>query len=114
MIGQLDLFDLAAVTPVAVARATDPETSHAAAASVTPTLNRLHSMLLAHFIDAGTRGFTSFELAEHTGVPHVTVSSRLRPMERLGLIVATDETRLGPSGRRSIVWVTKTDKGSKT
>jgi DNA-binding MarR family transcriptional regulator len=95
-----DLFEW---SEQAHARSTDPETSHAAAASVDcPPLDRkLHDGLKL----LGSYGATSEELADQLNLRLVSVSPRLRPMERRGLVRETEERRPGASGRLQIVWV---------
>lgn len=83
------------------ARATDPETSHAAAASVEPT--ELELLVLAA-LGVRPRGCTSSELSDFLGIERVSVSPRLAPLARKGLIEASGERRRGPSGRSQIVW----------
>lgn len=77
------------------ARATDPETSHEAAASVdTSELEALVLDTLRRHPD----GLTTKEMARVTGEDRVTLSPRCRPLARKGLIVE--------AGKRdgSIVW----------
>lgn len=52
----------------------------------------------------GQRGATSLELTSMLPLDRVTVSPRLRPLERKGHIVDSGERRAGVSGRPSIVW----------
>lgn len=87
---------------VALARSTDPVTSHAAAFGVDVTqLERrvLYTLTLVPL----NAGLTSEELAERLELAVVTVSPRLRPLADKCLI---DEngTRAGISGRQRIVW----------
>lgn len=91
----LDLFEYAA------ARATDPRTSHQAAASL-PT-SHLEEVVLGA-LKSHTEGLTSHELARITGLDLVTVSPRLRPLVNKRLVVDSGEKRAGTSGRQSIVW----------
>jgi DNA-binding IclR family transcriptional regulator len=49
-------------------------------------------------------GGTSEEISEWTNLRLVTVSPSLRPMARLGLVIATEERRRNRSGVRAIVW----------
>ncbi len=80
----------------ALARSTDPQSSHDAARSVdTSTLEALVLDVLAAY----PAGLTSKELARITGEDRVTLSPRLRPLVRKGLARETN-TRRG----RSIVW----------
>jgi uncharacterized membrane protein len=51
------------------------------------------------------RGGTTEEIAEALSLPRVTVSPRLKPLERKGLVQATEQRRPGQSGRAQIVWL---------
>lgn len=95
---QLTIFD-------ALARRTDPPTSHTAARSVNAALPRLEAIVLDALRRAGTAGLTSWELADATGLDRVTASPRLAPLAAKGLALASEVRRLGPSGRAGIVWV---------
>jgi len=86
----------------AYARRSDPETSHEAAESIRPT--ELEADVLSVLKGTGDNGATSHELAAIMHLDLVTVSPRLRPLARKGLIIETAERREGPSGRKSIVW----------
>ena len=88
-----------------LARARDPVTSHAAGASVADIQDHLFGQIHNWLLPRGDEGGTSFEIADGTGIERVTISPRLKPMEKLGLVRRTDERRVGPSGRYSIVWV---------
>jgi len=102
-------FDLFAPPPPrrgqptpARARRTDPQTSHDAAAHVPvrPLWAAVHEAYRA----AGSRGLTSYELAAVTGRDRVSVSPCLRPMERAGWLIETEDRRPGPTGAPGIVW----------
>lgn len=86
----------------AIARGTDPVTSHAAAFGVDVTqLERrvLYTLTLVPL----NAGLTSEELAERLELPVVSVSPRLRPLADKGLIYEAG-TRAGLSNRQRIVW----------
>lgn len=85
----------------ALARAHDPLTSHLAAASVPVT--RLEQVVLDEIRVAGD-GRTIDELVALTGIDKVSISPRLRPLCKKGLVIETAETRIGASGRRQTVW----------
>ena len=89
----------------AYARNSDPETSHAAAASMAPHLPALEVTMLELLRRAGSYGLTSYEMAAGYGLERVTVSPRFKPMERKGVIRDSGHRRQGPSGRMSIVWI---------
>jgi hypothetical protein len=84
-------------------RKTDPSTSRAASDSLcTAHLEGLvYDWLMAQGLDGGT----SEEIGASLGLPRVTVSPRLAPLQRKGLVCATARRRLGTSGRSQIVWV---------
>lgn len=82
----------------ALARHTDPATSHDAAAAA--HVNRLQGIVLQWLYEQGPEGGTSRQCAEDTGIDRVALSPRFRPLEECGLIVRTDR-RIGRSG----VWV---------
>ena len=86
--GQLDMF--------AFARNTDPDTSHAAAASVKVALleRRVVACLREH-----EEGLNTKELCELTGIHVNSISPRMKPLEAKGIIRRTDERR-----GASIVW----------
>ncbi len=85
----------------AIARHTDPSTSHEAARSVdVPKLERA----VLEALTAAPNGATSTELANALDVPLVSVSPRLRPLANKGLVVASTMRRRGISGRAQIVW----------
>jgi predicted transcriptional regulator len=96
--GHRDLFD-------AYARSTDPETSHAAAASLEPELPRLESAVHRALQAAGKTGCTTHELAVILNMSLVTVSPRIAPLVRKNLVVKSAKRRCAGSGRPSIVWV---------
>lgn len=105
MSAQVDWLDSGAY-----ARATDPSTSAAAAASVqVPDLE--HQVRLA--LLRCPAGLTSYELADRLGLSVVTVSPRLRPLVGKGLVIDSGERREGDSGRKRIVWkATNTPTGA--
>lgn len=103
-----ELIDFAAV-----ARADDPETSQAAAASVC-NITQTKQVILA-LLERGP--LTDVELVEEYnnarfhpafgGVPRASESgirSRRAELTRAGLVVESGDFRLTPSGRRAIVW----------
>jgi DNA-binding MarR family transcriptional regulator len=85
----------------ALARATDPGTSHDAAQSVSATV--LEAQVLRAIRDSGDRGATLDEIMERTGLEKVTASPRAKPLEGKGLIVRAGK-RPGLSGRAQTVW----------
>lgn len=83
------------MSPVALARHTDPDTSHVAAASV--NVNDLEYEVLVALDALGEA--TSLEVSEHSGIARVSASPRFRPLANKRLIRDTGVRRNG-----SIVW----------
>lgn len=80
---QLDILDWLsghAVPPpsMAIARATDPRTSHQAAVAITPDLPELEAAVLHALRAAGAAGMTLDQICDATGLDKVTASPRLR------------------------------------
>ena len=87
----------------AYARATDPDTSHEAAESMTKDhLSELQTKLLEFIKGKPAVGCTQFEAVRGLGIPHETLTPRFAPLERKGLIYRKHKTR-GARGRQ--VWV---------
>lgn len=90
---------------VAWARAHDPGTSKAAAASLEPeALATMQKRVLEAVRAAGARGATTLELEAATGMQRVSISPRMSALARVRLIADSGERRAGPNGRHSIVW----------
>jgi DNA-binding MarR family transcriptional regulator len=68
----------------ALARTSDPATSHAAAADVSLRVNNIELQVLAALVLRGPS--TSHDLADYTGLSLVTVSPRMAPLESRGLV----------------------------
>ncbi len=86
------------------ARKHDPRTSHAAAASV-DRFARGHYLLILEWLDTFLLpGGTFYEIARGIGLDGQQVNKRLPELERAGLVIATEHTRPGPSGRQCRVW----------
>ena len=83
------------------ARATDPATSHKAAARAK---RQTHEQLALKVLRANPGGLTDHELAARTGVPQTSIGVRRKALERRGLVVATEMRRPSPSGSMCIVW----------
>lgn len=91
----------------AVARHSDPETSQDAARSVEGSeATRMEAKVVAT-LQQTYSGMTTHEIAQYTGLSLVSVSPRIRPLCRKGLIEDSGERRMGASGRTSIVWRVK-------
>jgi hypothetical protein len=96
-----DLFERA------LARRSDPQTSHDAADTVTPSLTHLEQMVYAALKNAWFHGLTIDELVTVTHLEKVTVSPRLRPLCEKGLVREAHFTRAGKSGRQQTVWLAR-------
>lgn len=83
--------------PIGGARRTDPETSHEAARSVdVVTLEKLVLKALK------VRPMTTKELGVFLNLSHITVSPRIAPLRRRGLVRSTGEKR--GERAKSLVW----------
>jgi DNA-binding MarR family transcriptional regulator len=93
----------------AYARVEDPETSHEAADAVRGEhASRLELAVLKALRDHPA-GLTAHELIAITGIPNESLTPRLAPLRRKGLITDSGERRKGPtSNRRCIVWIAVT------
>lgn len=84
------------------ARATDPDTSHAA----TPSSDRVRAdqalVLETHEFHRG--GLTDFELADLLGRQQTSLGKRRGELRDLGLIEDSGKRRNTPSGATAIVW----------
>jgi hypothetical protein len=86
-----------------VARRSDPDTSHLAAALARGNAPR-HRDLALKALRAAPAGLTDFELSEATGVPQTSIGVRRHELVKVGLVERTDTYRPSPSGARAIVW----------
>jgi predicted ArsR family transcriptional regulator len=84
------------------ARATDPATSHAAAARAGQFAGQHHAVILGDLVTRGPG--TIHELAARTGLDHVAVARRMGELGKRGVIERTGTTRPSPSGRECDVW----------
>ncbi len=82
----------------------DPDTSHAAAASVDAT--RLENMVFAEYLACGLRGATQDELLEaFPEFSYSSITARPSALKRKGLVIDTGVKRKGRSGRMQRVLV---------
>ena len=79
-----------------LARRSDPATSHIAALTV--DANRLEKVVLSSLLEHRF-GLTVKEIAAETGIDKWSISPRMSPLEKKGLIHRTEKRR-----DRSIVW----------
>ncbi len=87
----------------AMARRTDPLTSHLAALDANRRINEDHKLvLLAHA--KYRQGLTDFELAGLYGRQQTSLGKRRGELRNAGYIEATPDKRPAPSGSAAIVW----------
>lgn len=101
--------DMPAWFPAPTARASDPETSHTAAAraSVRAATDRA---LVLRIHQQWTAGLTDFELAEIAGRQQTSLGVRRGDLRKAGLIRDSGLKRPAPSGSPATVWII-TDEG---
>lgn len=96
-----------------LARPTDPDTSHTAAASITgPPLAAQQALVLEtvhRFHRMHSRGATAWEVVTLVDPRHQLQQSvaarRLTDLARAGLVADSGERRAGRTGRPLIVWI---------
>lgn len=88
----------------------NPTTSRAAAAEITPHLGDLEALVL-RTIQAGkpghAPGMTCDEVEEATGLSHQTASARINGLRAKGRVEDSNVLRRTRSGRNAIVWRAK-------
>jgi hypothetical protein len=89
------------------ARKTDPVTSHEAAEKITPHLGTIDDTIYKALLEVGEMGATSDQIVKMTGIKYRSVTPRLKPMCKKGLVVDSGECRNGDSGRQQIIWRAK-------
>lgn len=101
---QPDLFFCSGETRAVLnlARRTDPDTSHDAAARVKEFQSSHQHRILAAIQDLGEA--TVDEVARKCAIAAHAVGKRIPELERAGQIVATGAERAGDSGRLQRVW----------
>jgi DNA-binding transcriptional ArsR family regulator len=83
------------------ARCADPDTSKAAAKSI--TANALEAIVLCA-LQRRPDGLTTHELADLTGLSLVSISPRMAPLRKKNLVRDSGERRLTSTGSKAIVW----------
>jgi hypothetical protein len=84
-------------------RATDPETSRAAAEDNAPRAPR-HRDLALKVLRAHPSGLTDFELAVMTGISQTSIGKRRGELRDIGVVEDSGVRRPSPSGSSAIVW----------
>lgn len=87
----------------ALHRKNDPITSVEAAMSV--DVNAREKLVYEWLRANGLFGATAEEIAAGLGLERDSVSPRLKPMEKKGLVTATAQRRPGKSGKNQRVWI---------
>jgi hypothetical protein len=100
---------MTALDPRTHARTTDPDTSHEAAAKLTPR-STMMARLLSAFLDCDRNADEATEAAGYS--PADGAWKRISDLAAVGWIADTGERREGRSGRRQIVWYI-TDDGMR-
>jgi hypothetical protein len=100
MIDHLDLFEYSA----ALARHTDPDTSHAAARDVAGAIASALERRVLAAIKGSPQGLTNHEIVAITGLTWNTATPRIRPLVRKHLVYDSGERRSGETNRKCIVW----------
>jgi predicted ArsR family transcriptional regulator len=88
----------------ALARSSDPTTSHQAAFEFDAKVTAIEQRILDELRGLGRGGLTSHALAAVLGLELVTVSPRLRPLVTKGLVRDSGRRAESPSGRARIIW----------
>lgn len=107
--GQAELFATASLPLVEVdgpgqARATDPDTAHAAAAARRWRKTSARAQLLGAFVEAGAYGLTDEQAAELAGLSLLSeYATRCSELRALALVEDTEERRPGSSGLARVV-----------
>ena len=92
-------------TAEAWSRALDPKTSLAAAHSMKGKNASSIAKKVAAAVSNSEDGLTSSQIQQITGIKHESLTPRLAPLRRKGIIADSGKRRLGESGREQIVWV---------
>ena len=87
------------------------DTSADAAKAIARSSSRLQRTALFALQEVGSRGLTSQELADRTGIDFASIQPRTSELRRLGLIRDSGQRRANRNGKRAIVWVA-CEKGS--
>lgn len=86
-----------------LARGSDAQTSHAAAARVREFAGH-HEKLIAAYLAASIQGGTKDEIAAGTGLQAIAVARRIAAMREHAGVYDSGATRKTPSGRAATVW----------
>jgi hypothetical protein len=84
-------------------------TSIEAGEAIKHSLSRLRRMTFDAVRDAGERGLTAEETANHLGIARVSAQPRTSELRSLHLIEDSGQRRRNASGKRAIVWTARTE-----
>ena len=87
------------------ARTLDPSTSQEAAKSMKGSRAAALEQQVAAAVAAAENGLTAAEIEGATGIKNESLTPRLAPLRRKGVIADSGIKRRGNSGRKQIVWV---------
>jgi hypothetical protein len=88
------------------ARRDDPETSHEAAAAVTPDLRQLQARVADYARRAGPDGFTDAQMEDDLDDPGSTLRTRRSELTARNIVLDSGRTRRhGDSARQRIIWL---------
>lgn len=90
--------------PPPKARQADPDTSHAAAASVAHQAAHVRGLVLGHLAAAGVEGRTADEIEQAEGWRAMTAARRLSELWEAGAVARGPDTRATQSGRQALVY----------
>lgn len=92
----------------AFARSTDPDTSHEAANAMSDArITELQQAALDALKALGGSG-TNDDIVEQSGVDWNTITPRMRPLLRKGLVSIEGKRRSTRTGRKQIIWALTT------
>lgn len=91
----------------AYARNEDPDTSHEAADNTEGEIASHLEKKVIKALELNPQGLTNHQIVEITHIVWNTITPRVRPLVRKGLVVDSGERRTGPTNRRCIVWKLK-------
>lgn len=106
---------VAGIADIAIARMSDPATSHEAAAEVTKSGSRQRQLTAVLAAVSGNPGATSAEIAKASNLDRYLVARRLPELEKLGFVRRGEAkicTASPKPGLRAITW-TATSQGDQ-
>lgn len=91
-------------TGTALARHSDPDTSHQAAREIAGNIANALELTVLEAIRGNPQGLTNHEIVSVTGLTWNTATPRIRPLVRKGLVQDSGNRRIGTTNRKCIVW----------